>query len=66
MIRWALFSTLAAGLFYGLYCLLLRRDRWLQLSRMYLLATLAFSLLYPMVRLPEVELPLPIICAISM
>lgn len=59
MIRWALFSTLAAGLFYGLYCLLLRRDRWLQLSRVYLLTTLAFSLVYPLVRMPEVELPLP-------
>ena len=59
MIRWALFSTLAAGLFYGLYCLLLRRDRWLQISRVYLLATLMFSLLYPLVRLPEMELPVP-------
>lgn len=59
MIRWALFSTLAAGLFYGLYLLLMRRDRWLQLSRAYLLVTLAFSLLYPLARLPEVELPLP-------
>lgn len=59
MIRWALFSTLAAGLFYALYLLLMRRDRWLQLSRAYLLVTLAFSLLYPLARLPEVELPLP-------
>ena len=59
MIRWALFSTLAEGLFYGLYVLLLRRDRWLRLNRFYLLLTLGFSLLYPLVRLPEVELPLP-------
>ena len=59
MTHWALFSLLASGLFYGLYMLLFRRDHWLQLSRVYLLATLAFSLLYPMVRLPEVELPLP-------
>ena len=57
MIRWALFSTLASGLFYGLYLWLLRRDGWLQLSRVYLILTLAFSLAYPLVRLPEVAWP---------
>lgn len=57
MIHWALFSTLATGLFYGLYCLLLRRDCWLQLSRAFLLTTLAFSLLYPIIQLPEMRLP---------
>lgn len=58
MTHWALFSLLASGLFYGLYMLLFRRDHWLQLSRVYLLATLAFSLLYPTVRMPEVDIPL--------
>ncbi len=50
--HWMFFSTLAIGLFYGLYCLTLRRDRWLQLSRAYLISTLAFSLAFPLVRLP--------------
>ena len=53
MIHWMVFSTLATALFYGLYCLTFRRDRWLQLSRVYLIVTLAFSLAYPLVRLPE-------------
>ena len=53
MLRWILFSTLASGLFYGLYCLTLRRDRWLQLSRAYLIITLAFSLALPFIRLPQ-------------
>ena len=57
MLHWIVFSTLAAGLLYGLYCLTLRRDRWLQLSRAYLIAMLFFSLVYPLVRLPEVALP---------
>ena len=56
MIRWALFSTLATALFYGLYALL-RRDRWLQLSRWYLMGALAFSLVFPLFRLPEVLYP---------
>ena len=57
MIRWVLFSTLATGLFLGLYLLLFRRDRWLQLSRVYLLFTLAFSLAYPLVTLPRLSVP---------
>ncbi len=52
MIRWIFFSTLAMGIFYALYCLLLKRDRWLMLSRWYLLITLVFSLLVPLVRMP--------------
>lgn len=52
MLRWIIFSTLAAGLFYGLYCLTFKRDRWLQLSRAYLILTLAFSLAFPLVQLP--------------
>ena len=53
MIRWMVFSTLAAGLLYGLYCLTLRRDRWLQLSLWYLLVALGFSIVFPLVSLPE-------------
>lgn len=41
------------GLFWGLYRLLLSRDRWLQLSRVYLIITMLFSLTYPLIRLPE-------------
>ncbi len=53
MIRWIVFSTLSAGLFYGLYCLTLRRDHRLQLSLWYLLLTLCFSIVYPFFSLPE-------------
>lgn len=53
MIHWILFSTLAAGLFYGLYCLTLRRDRWLKQSQWYLLTTLWFSLIFPWFTLPS-------------
>ena len=53
MIHWILFSTLAAGLLYGLYCLTLRRDRWLQLSLWYLLLALGFSIMFPFFSLPE-------------
>lgn len=52
MIRWMIFSTLATGLFWGLYRLTLGRDRWLQLSRAYLIIMLAFGLAYPLLRLP--------------
>ena len=48
-----IFSTLAAGLLYGLYCLTLRRDRWLQLSLWYLLVALGFSIVFPFLSLPE-------------
>ena len=47
-----IFSTLATGLFWGLYRLTLGRDRWLQLSRAYLIILLAFGLAYPLLRLP--------------
>ena len=53
MIHWIVLSTLASGLLYGLYRLTLRKDRWLQLSRLYLLSALAFSLLLPLVELPR-------------
>lgn len=46
------FSMLATGLFWGLYRLTLGRDRWLQLSRAYLIILLAFGLAYPLLRLP--------------
>ena len=39
-----LFSTLAAGLLYGLYCLTLRRDRWLAIG---------FSMVFPFIKLPD-------------
>lgn len=48
-----IFSTLAAGLLYGLYCLTLRRDRWLQLSLWYLPVALGFSIVFPFLSLPE-------------
>lgn len=48
-----LFSTLAAGLLYGLYCLTLRRDRWLQLNLWYLLVAIGFSMVFPFLRLPN-------------
>ena len=53
MIHWALFSTLASGVLYGVYQLLFRNDRQLQLRRWYLLTALAFSLAYPLIRLPQ-------------
>jgi TonB family protein len=53
MIRFLVFSTLAAGLFYGLYCLTLRRDRWLKQSQWYLLTTLWFSVIFPWFTLPS-------------
>ena len=59
MMHWVLFSVVAAGLFWGFYRLLLRRDGWLQLSRFYLIISLVFSLVYPLVPLPELSLPLP-------
>ncbi len=52
MIHWMILSTLATGLFYGLYCLTLRRDRWLQLSILYLMTTLWFSIVFPWFTLP--------------
>lgn len=52
MIHWIILSTLATGLFYGLYCLTLRRDRWLQLSVVYLMTTLWFSIVFPWFTLP--------------
>ena len=53
MIHWIVFSTLATGLFYGLYCLTLRRDRWLGMSLLYLMTTLWFSIVFPWFTLPE-------------
>lgn len=48
-----LFSTLAAGLLYGLYCLTLRRDRWLQLNLWYLQVAIGFSMVFPFIKLPD-------------
>lgn len=55
MIRWAIFSTLASGILYGCYCLLLRRDRWLMVSRSMLVCSLLFSLLLPLLRIPDLS-----------
>ncbi len=52
MIHWMILSTLATGLFYGLYCLTLRRDRWLGMSLLYLIVTLWFSIVFPWFTLP--------------
>lgn len=57
MIRLILIPILASGLFYGLYYLTLRRDSWLQLSRVYLILMLAFSLVLPFIRLPQNVVP---------
>lgn len=53
MIRWMILTVVATGLMWGAYRLLLSRDRWLQLSRVYLIAALMFSMTYPLVRLPQ-------------
>ena len=53
MIHWMILSTLATGLFYGLYCLTLRRDRWLGVSLLYLITTLWFSVVFPWFTLPR-------------
>ena len=53
MIHWMILSTLATGLFYGLYCLTLRRDRWLQLNIWYLLVAIGFSMVFPSLKLPN-------------
>ena len=53
MIHWMILSTLATGLFYGLYCLTLRRDRWLQLNLWYLLVAIGFSMVFPFIKLPD-------------
>ena len=47
--RYLLFATVATALFMAVYWLL-RRDRWLQLSRWFLLGTLALSLVLPVFR----------------
>ena len=49
MMRYLLFATVATALFMAVYWLL-RRDRWLQLSRWFLLGTLALSLVLPVFR----------------
>ena len=54
LLHWMIFSALASGLFYGLYCLTLRRDRRLRMSEWYLMLTLGFSMAFPYFSLPEV------------
>ena len=61
MIRWMILSTLAAGVLYAFYLLLFRNDKQLQLRRCYLLVALVFSLIYPLVRLPEAVAPAAVV-----
>ena len=49
MTRYMLFAVIGTALFWGLYRLLLRKEHCLQLTRCFLLATLAISLLIPLV-----------------
>ena len=49
MTRYMLFAVIGTALFWGLYRLLLRKEHCLQLNRCFLLATLAMSLLIPLV-----------------
>lgn len=49
MMRYLLFATIGTALFMAVYWSL-RRDRWLQLGRWYLLGTLVLSLLLPLYR----------------
>ena len=49
MTRYMLFAVIGTALFWGLYRLLLHKEHCLQLNRFFLLATLALSLLIPLV-----------------
>ena len=66
MIHWIVFSTVAIGLFWGLYRLTLSRDRWLQLSRAYIILTMTFGLIYPLVHVPGASLPAEIRTTIAL
>lgn len=57
MIRWAFLSTLAIGLFWLIYRLTLGRDRWFQLSRLYIVSALAFGVVFPLVKFSVASLP---------
>ena len=57
MIRWALLTIIATGLFWLLYRLTLGRDRWFQLSRLFIVVSLLFALLFPLIRIPVKTLP---------
>ena len=49
MTRYLLFAVIGTALFWGLYRLLLREEHCLRLNRFFLLATLAVSLLIPLI-----------------
>ena len=49
MIRYLLFAVIGTALFWGLYRLLLHKEHCLRLNRFFLLATLAMSLLIPLI-----------------
>ena len=57
-----LFSAIAMALFFGLYCLTLRRSNLFRLRRFYLIGTLVLSLVLPFV---SVELPSRVTAAVS-
>jgi len=59
MIRYLLFAVAGTALFWTVYRLLLRREHCLVLNRFFLLATLALSLVLPLVH-PQVSVPRPV------
>ena len=59
MIRYLLFAVAGTALFWTVYRLLLRREHCLVLNRFFLLATLAQSLVLPLVH-PQVSVPRPV------
>jgi beta-lactamase regulating signal transducer with metallopeptidase domain len=57
-----LFSAIAMALFFGLYCLTLRRSNLFRLRRFYLIGTLALSLVLPFI---SFEMPSRVTTAVS-
>lgn len=62
MIRYLLFAVVGTALFWCVYRLLLRREHCLVLNRFFLLATLALSLVLPLVH-PQVAVPRPTVAS---
>lgn len=54
MILFLIKSTLALGLFYGMYHILLSRESIFSFNRFYLLTALGFSLALPFIQMPQV------------
>jgi TonB family protein len=53
MVNFLLYSSLSWLAFYGLYCLVLRRETFHCLNRFYLLGALVAGLLIPLIQLPQ-------------